>query len=371
MPRKQSLGEITSARPDEDIEASKEVPWIESPATRVTSPQQRAQDPYHEQLAQRGPVDIDPELNAALVRKQDGRIIPLAAGIYLLCYLDRSNIGNAKVLNAAAHHDLLSETRMTNYQYTVALMVFLIAYALFEVPSNYFLKTVRPSRWIAFLMLAWGSLTMGLAGTKSYASVTAVRFLLGVFEAGEFPPPPPILLNFLVNHEFISGTMAHDRFELTSPRTLPWPRLLSHVLVPDRGAIRPGGRHPRIGHSRGCLWRSHRVRRGTHGPDAGPVGLAMAFPPRGSPIRHLGPSRLAPVARLPGNSLLALERGEASRGEPPVRARLPRQQHVSYVAGSKVDASRVASLGSLLRTRRTQPNPPPANQPPGCVVMSF
>ncbi|GAB0138073.1 hypothetical protein EsDP_00006319 [Epichloe bromicola] len=164
MSGKQSLGEATSARPDEDIEASKEAP---------------------QQLAQRGP--IDPELSAALVRKQDARIIPLAAGIYLLCYLDRSNIGNAKVLNAATHHDLLSETGMTNRQYTVALMVFLIAYAVFEVPSNYFLKTMRPSRWIAFLMLAWGSLTMGLAGTNSYASVTVVRFLLGVFEAGLFP----------------------------------------------------------------------------------------------------------------------------------------------------------------------------------------
>ena len=41
---------------------------------------------------------------------------------------------------------------MTSYQYTIALMVFLIAYALFEVPSNYFLKKLRPSRWIAFLM---------------------------------------------------------------------------------------------------------------------------------------------------------------------------------------------------------------------------
>lgn len=38
------------------------------------------------------------------------RIIPLSAGIYFLCYLDRSNIGNAKVLNASTHHDLLSET---------------------------------------------------------------------------------------------------------------------------------------------------------------------------------------------------------------------------------------------------------------------
>lgn len=76
---------------------------------------------------------------------------------------------------------------MTNYEYTLALMVFLIAYALFEVPSNYMLKRLKPSTWIAFLMISWGAITMGLGGTHSFGAVTAVRFLLGVFEAGLFP----------------------------------------------------------------------------------------------------------------------------------------------------------------------------------------
>lgn len=122
-----------------------------------------------------------------LVRKQDLRLIPLAAFIYLLCYLDRSNIGNAKTLNSDTKNDLLSETHMTSYQYTIALMVFLIAYGVFEVPSNYFLKKLRPSRWIAFLMFSWGAATMGLGGAQNYAQVTGVRFLLGVMEAGLFP----------------------------------------------------------------------------------------------------------------------------------------------------------------------------------------
>lgn len=134
-----------------------------------------------------GAGDIPAAENAALVFKQDLRIIPLSAAIYLLCYLDRSNIGNAKTLNSETKDDLLSDTKMTNYQYIIALMVFLIAYAVFEVPSNYFLKKFKPSRWIAFLMLSWGACTMGLGGTHNYASVTVVRFLLGVFEAGLFP----------------------------------------------------------------------------------------------------------------------------------------------------------------------------------------
>jgi len=128
---------------------------------------------------------INEKEEKSLVRKQDLRIVPLAASIYLLCYLDRSNIGNAKVLKASTKNDLLTETNMTSYQYNIALMVFLIAYALFEVPSNYLLKKLRPSRWIALLMFSWGAITIGLGAAQSHVSVTIVRFLLGIFEAGK------------------------------------------------------------------------------------------------------------------------------------------------------------------------------------------
>ncbi|KAF2087779.1 MFS general substrate transporter [Saccharata proteae CBS 121410] len=132
------------------------------------------------------PVSVR-DLEKALLRRQDKRIVPLSATIYLLCYLDRSNIGNAKILNATAHHDLLTQTHMTSYQYTLALMLFLIAYALFEVPSNFLLKRLSPSRWIALLMFAWGATTMGLGATHSFAAVAGTRFALGAFEAGLFP----------------------------------------------------------------------------------------------------------------------------------------------------------------------------------------
>ncbi|KAK7728519.1 hypothetical protein SLS57_002407 [Botryosphaeria dothidea] len=115
----------------------------------------------------------------ALLWRQDIRIMPITSL--------RSNIGNAKVLNANEGNDLLTETDMTNYQYTIALMVFLISYTIFEVPSNYLLKKVKPSRWIAFLMFSWGAITIGLGGAHNFATVTAVRFLLGIFEAGLFP----------------------------------------------------------------------------------------------------------------------------------------------------------------------------------------
>ena len=76
---------------------------------------------------------------------------------------------------------------MTPYQFNIALMLFLIGYALFEVPSNILLKKLRPSRWLAFLMFSWGAITIGLGGVTNFSATAGVRFLLGVAEAGLFP----------------------------------------------------------------------------------------------------------------------------------------------------------------------------------------
>lgn len=123
----------------------------------------------------------------ALIWKQDLTIIPLSAGIYFLCFLDRSNIGNARILNSSTRNDMQTEIGATQYQFNIALMIFLIAYAVFEVPSNILLKKLRPSRWLAFLMFSWGAITIGLGGVHNFAATAAVRFLLGMFEAGLFP----------------------------------------------------------------------------------------------------------------------------------------------------------------------------------------
>ncbi|KAI0078004.1 MFS transporter [Panus rudis PR-1116 ss-1] len=130
---------------------------------------------------------VDPEAEKRLVRRIDIRLVPASMAIYLLCFLDRSNIGNAKLLNSATGDSLIQTIHMSNQQYLVALMIFIVAYTVFETPSNYMLKRFRPSRWLAFLMFGWGSMTMVLGAVHNFAGVVAVRFLLGMFEAGLFP----------------------------------------------------------------------------------------------------------------------------------------------------------------------------------------
>lgn len=72
---------------------------------------------------------------------------------------------------------------MTNKNYAVAVSMFSLAYALFEVPSNWIMKRyVRPSIWLGTLLLCWGLFTIGFGGVQTYAQVVVLRFLIGVFE---------------------------------------------------------------------------------------------------------------------------------------------------------------------------------------------
>ncbi|KAK9774887.1 putative Major facilitator superfamily (MFS) profile domain-containing protein [Seiridium cardinale] len=151
------------------------------------SPSPAQQDPHHLKHAAVSTVLTSNAEERALLWKQDIRIIPLSAAIYFLCNLDRSNIGNARILNSTTKNDMQTELQMTPVQFNIALMIFLIGYFAFEIPSNIMLKKMRPSRWIAFLMLSWGAITIGLGGTHNFSQVTGVRFLLGAFEAGLFP----------------------------------------------------------------------------------------------------------------------------------------------------------------------------------------
>ncbi|KAI1340353.1 MFS transporter [Xylariaceae sp. FL0016] len=133
-------------------------------------------------------IGFDDNRNKRLNRRLDIRILPLCCWLYLLNFLDRGNIGNAKVLNQESGDDMLQQTGMTASGYSLTVTLFSLAYTLFEVPSNWIMKHhVRPSLWLGILLGCWGALTLGFAGVQNYATVLALRLLIGVFEAGFFP----------------------------------------------------------------------------------------------------------------------------------------------------------------------------------------
>ncbi|KAF2008009.1 MFS general substrate transporter [Amniculicola lignicola CBS 123094] len=119
---------------------------------------------------------------ARVLKKVDFRLVPMLALLYLVAFVDRSNIGNAKI--AGMVKDLHMEQGL---KYNTAVTLFFVPYVLLEIPSNIVLKLMRPSRWIAILMFSWG-LVMTLMGLiSSYKGLLAARWFLGVTESGFFP----------------------------------------------------------------------------------------------------------------------------------------------------------------------------------------
>ncbi|KZV75076.1 MFS general substrate transporter [Peniophora sp. CONT] len=117
----------------------------------------------------------------ALYHKVDMRLMPILTVMYLLSFLDRGNIGNAKIQGLTTQLDL------TGNKYNIALTMYFIPYCLFECPSNLILKKFRPSRWLPFIMVVWGTVMTLMGLVKTYPQLVGVRVCLGVAEAGLFP----------------------------------------------------------------------------------------------------------------------------------------------------------------------------------------
>ncbi|KAL4897448.1 major facilitator superfamily domain-containing protein [Aspergillus ambiguus] len=124
---------------------------------------------------------VTPETEKKVLWKMDIHLIPMLALLYLLAFLDRGNIGNAKI------EGLLDDLNMSGHQYSLALTVFFFPYAAFELPSNLLLKKLRPSRWLPIIMLAWGIVMTLMGVVQSYAGLVTTRVFLGVAEAGLYP----------------------------------------------------------------------------------------------------------------------------------------------------------------------------------------
>ncbi|KAF2644260.1 putative nicotinamide mononucleotide transmembrane transporter protein [Massarina eburnea CBS 473.64] len=118
-----------------------------------------------------------------LLRKMDLKLIPFLALLYLLSFLDRSNIGNARL--AGLERDLHMNPK--SLQYNNALAVFFPFYVFAELPSNLMMKRSRPSLWIPSLMVAWGIMCCAMGAVKNYEGLLVIRAMLGLAEGGLFP----------------------------------------------------------------------------------------------------------------------------------------------------------------------------------------
>ncbi|TDZ62014.1 putative transporter [Colletotrichum trifolii] len=126
-------------------------------------------------------VERRAHLTKTLLFKVDTRVLPLLALLFLCSFLDRTNVGNAKIIG------MEEDLGISNSQYNQGLAVFYATYIASELPSNLVLKKVSPRIWLPFLAIAWGIVTMCLGFVRSYGSFVAVRAILGMTEGGLLP----------------------------------------------------------------------------------------------------------------------------------------------------------------------------------------
>ncbi len=113
-------------------------------------------------------------------RKLAWRLVPFLCLCYLAAYLDRVNVGFAKL-------QMMSDLAFSNTVYGLGAGIFFLGYVIFEVPSNILMHRVGAKLWIARIMISWGMIGAAMAFVTTPTQFYILRFLLGVAEAGFIP----------------------------------------------------------------------------------------------------------------------------------------------------------------------------------------
>jgi Major Facilitator Superfamily len=162
-PYSEDLTEVTAAKKTKGI---------------TPSPDDSSTQSSHHHVAD----DNAPTVNERrLLRKLDLKLLPALTFLYLLSFLDRSNVGNARV------EGLVKDLHMSGDEYLTGLTLFFIGYVLFEVPAQIVMKVWSPRLWLPTLTFGWGVVSTLLGVVQSRDGFYVARFFLGVAESGLFP----------------------------------------------------------------------------------------------------------------------------------------------------------------------------------------
>jgi D-galactonate transporter len=128
-----------------------------------------------------------------IYRKIAWRLVPFLMICYVAAYIDRVNIGFAKL-------QMLTDLQFSETIYGLGAGVFFFGYFLFEVPSNLVLQKVGARLWIARIMITWGLLSACFAFVSTAWQFYILRFLLGAAEAGFYPGVVLFLTYWIPSH---------------------------------------------------------------------------------------------------------------------------------------------------------------------------
>ncbi|KAF7316435.1 MFS general substrate transporter [Mycena indigotica] len=165
---------------------------------------EKHQDPNVESVSVSS-QNFEPAEERRLVRKLDGRILPITCLLYLFAYLDRSNLGNARLQGLPK--DTLGGDP-TGHLFDWVNSVFFFAYILCQVPATISSKLFPPRYWLAGVAIGWGLSSTLMSTTTNFGGLMTTRVFLGVFESG-FGPVIPLYFSLFYTKEEMGLRMAY------------------------------------------------------------------------------------------------------------------------------------------------------------------
>ncbi|KAI0080890.1 MFS general substrate transporter [Panus rudis PR-1116 ss-1] len=134
-------------------------------------------------------------LERRVLRKLDLHVLPPLALLWLANFIDRTNVGNARIAG------LERDTHLKGNQFNICLAIFYVSYIIVELPSNLVLKKMKPSRWLPLLVGLWGTVTTLSGLVHNFSGLLAIRFFLGFCEGGLLPGIMLYLSTIYKRHE--------------------------------------------------------------------------------------------------------------------------------------------------------------------------
>jgi sugar phosphate permease len=125
--------------------------------------------------------DLRKQMSRKLLSKIDIHLLPFLIIMYMLNYLDRSNLAQAR------QGTLEKDLHMKGTDYNIATSILFVGYLLMQLPSNLLITRMRPSLYLGTVMTVWGVVSTCNSAVHSFHSLIAVRFVLGFVEAPFFP----------------------------------------------------------------------------------------------------------------------------------------------------------------------------------------
>ncbi|KAM3535908.1 hypothetical protein ARSEF1564_010337, partial [Beauveria bassiana] len=169
-----------------------------------TPPEKEAPDVFHLEKHASGLADGDSsgdhvvfteQQQRGIMKRIDRRLVLTVGALYCVSLMDRVNMSAANIAGMA------KELELTGYRYGIANLVFFVTYIVFQPPSTVLIRAIGPRHHLSTITFLWGVVTLGMGFTKNHAQITALRAVLGIFEAGFFPSAVYLLSTWYTRYD--------------------------------------------------------------------------------------------------------------------------------------------------------------------------